>query len=574
MPTRYKVHPAIGVARVGNSEEYYYAPEEAGGLPILVDGGEFTRHSFRDADHRVRRQAARFRIFKYDDDGPSGREVGPGIDGITRIEWAVHLANKKASWHQFMTLRGSSGYSSNHPFRNPQIGDPAERLKLIIDPGPRTLTGPGQSASFARNSEANGYPMTFPPKLQPFPIDTLGEIHTDDRNRLVVVGGHGHSGSMLEEVAITDYANNSGWFDDTSDGPVTARLIMDDGRTIDVDDPAWVIVTPPKFAPQLVNVVTLHDAMFDTAVRFLGARPDIYRDGLWSRNYQPDYTAEIEPILRRPELYHWAVAIPPHPHSPPWARLQDPDPQFNGLRRFYMHVFRPPDLPNAFAEANTGMPMMPYLLGDNPDEPEALASHYFTLTPTQYYLLQRWSIGAFHTNGGAPERGGAALDRAALDNCVGGAFCPGIEMGWICRNPAIYAAPYRIRHRKLADPPLSLGQDFAFGLEPGDLTKYMAQPWQSDFNECSVEPVGDRFLWWWPAQRPLFVMREHEDGSLRQTPWIGTSDDQNADGYLEFTDDLLMVSDWSKLGFLFNVGTAADPRLIEVDRLLRRRARE
>jgi len=29
-----RVHPAIGIARVGNSEEYYIGPETAAGLPL------------------------------------------------------------------------------------------------------------------------------------------------------------------------------------------------------------------------------------------------------------------------------------------------------------------------------------------------------------------------------------------------------------------------------------------------------------------------------------------------------------------------------------------------------------
>ena len=33
----YRVHPAIGIARVGNSEEYYIGPETEAGL--TVDGG-------------------------------------------------------------------------------------------------------------------------------------------------------------------------------------------------------------------------------------------------------------------------------------------------------------------------------------------------------------------------------------------------------------------------------------------------------------------------------------------------------------------------------------------------------
>ena len=141
-----------------------------------------------------------------------------------------------------------------------------------------------------------------------------------------------------------------------------------------------------------------------------------------------------------------------------------------------------------------------------------------------------------------------------LSNALGGAFCPGGEVGWILRNPSVYREPYRIKaDRSLSDfiqsaataiqfhvadlesytfnveNPLSQDNAFATGLQPGDLTKSMALPWQSDFNECTTNPInvtyadwneiapesdGDRRLiaeemvsetLWWPAHRPVQV---------------------------------------------------------------------
>ena len=57
-------------------------------------------------------------------------------------------------------------------------------------------------------------------------------------------------------------------------------------------------------------------------------------------------------------------------------------------------------------------------------------------------------------------RGGAAANRAALDNCVGAAFSPGIEVTWISRHAELFAAPLRIRAKRDVRPPLSLGQKF------------------------------------------------------------------------------------------------------------------
>jgi L-Lysine epsilon oxidase N-terminal len=289
MGDTYKIFPAIGIARVGDSDEYYLAPETAGGLPILVNGGPFTAGDFRSPDGRLRRQGARFAVHRCPHGGGPSQELRPGENGVARVEWTVHLANKKPIWYQFQTIDGEDGYPSNHPLRNPGITDPAERMRMVIDPGPRTLTGPGESASFSRDSDSGGYPMTFPPAdLNPYGIDTLGEIHTDTQGRLVVVGGHGRSGSMHRPAGIANYANNDGWWDDTSDGTVRATVVLDDGTTVEAA-PSWVIAGPPGYAPQIANLVTLYDTMFDVAVRKMGYRPDMYNGSRWDKDYEPDF---------------------------------------------------------------------------------------------------------------------------------------------------------------------------------------------------------------------------------------------------------------------------------------------
>jgi len=185
-----------------------------------------------------------------------------------------------------------------------------------------------------------------------------------------------------------------------------------------------------------------------------------------------------------------------------------------------------------------------------------------------------------------------------LSNVLGGAFCPGGELGWVMRNPSIYGAPYRIHaDRSVSDflqsaaqanqsqgtviadytfsvqSPLSQDNDFATGLQPGDLTKYMALPWQSDFNECTAQPINITYadwnnLWpdsdnderlrkdektwttlWWPAHRPL------------QTFEIASFDDKGQPSNYVWTTwsrgvpqtpagDLKMVTEWCKLGFI------------------------
>src|SRR5712691_1151072 len=187
MPT-YKIHPGIGIARLGNSDtEFYLAPETPAGLPLECDGNGNQRSgpdgvtpvlvtTFRDGEGRIKRQAARFQVFVYDDESPQGRplKIGDKIEGggnngtLTEIRWRGYLANKKASWYQFAETVGERGYPPGHPRRNAAV---TQRERLIIDPGPRTVGNSKRRAAFDRTGEGN-YATTFPPPLSPNSIDT------------------------------------------------------------------------------------------------------------------------------------------------------------------------------------------------------------------------------------------------------------------------------------------------------------------------------------------------------------------------------------------------------------------
>src|SRR5262249_45468961 len=126
----------------------------------------------------------------------------------------------------------------------------ADRQQLIIDPGPRTIEGrktSGEDYQFD-NGEFFGEPVY------------LGELRTDDLGRLIFLGGRGKSRSVTG-APPSDFANNHGWHDDTSDGPVSARVSIN-GREIPVES-AWVIVAPPTYAPDLKSVRTMYDLFED-----------------------------------------------------------------------------------------------------------------------------------------------------------------------------------------------------------------------------------------------------------------------------------------------------------------------
>lgn len=87
-----KIFPPIGIARVGDSEtDWFLAPES----PNPKDSRP---EHFRDAEGGLKRQAARFRIFAFDEDDRVVQEI---TSREADIEWTVALANKKAAWFPF-----------------------------------------------------------------------------------------------------------------------------------------------------------------------------------------------------------------------------------------------------------------------------------------------------------------------------------------------------------------------------------------------------------------------------------------------------------------------------------------
>ena len=583
MTTVYSIYPSIGIARVGNApNDYLLTPTSANDVPQMPDGTPLKDPSeFRDSQGRFRRLAAEFRIFRSVNNGPQ-EEVTLTTPGVVEISWTVHIANKKASWYQFQTIRGEDGYAPNHPLRNPgKIGNTA-RQPLIIDPGPRTISGINKGGvEFSRSTIPSGYPGTFPPKdLKPLPIDTLGELATDKDGRLRVIGGLGSSGSNMATPIIQQYANNDGWWDDTSDGTVSATIRIANEKQVVVAKDAWVITAPPSYAPQLGNIVTLYDTIFDISVRKQNYSQSIFAEGYWksgATGYKPHFETDIRPIFERAEHTSWVTAMPSKPHTFDYTKLGDPNVSLNGLRQYYLDFFRGPGEENILINPETGATIMPYMAGDDSLQTSELGAitaptaRYARLTDTQYFFLMQWASGWF-ASGAAPARQpGEVLTRGVLDNCVGAALSPGIEMGWISRNPLIYEEPFRINKRKLIPQPLSLGYQPLLGMEPGDITRYMACPWQADFNECSAEEIDGRLLWWWPAQRPEFVYENkpafNAENLGPQVSWIGTEYNQNAPDYIAFPDDLQMVENWNKLGIVYNIGTAEAPHFVEVNRL-------
>lgn len=581
-----KIHPAIGVARVGNSKETpFIGPESPDQKP--EDLG-----AYKDGSGAIRRQAARFRVYGYNAAGDVVRELKPGDAGVSEIQWTVHLANKKAAWYQFHVPldipEGKALAPEQYGRRNADVVG-ADRKKLVIDPGSRTVRGS----------------MTETQKFDSGKIMDkavyLGEISTHSDGRLLVLGGRGNSASY-KNSPITGVTNNDTWYDDVSDGPVTAKVRID-GTELTAT-PAWVVVGPPHYAPGVKSVRTLYDLLFDV---FATA-------GSLTRPPQISFADHIEPILRRLCDLQWvnhgfATQFgwngPNFFLSPAMRkRLADPSQRNRELRRQTYVALRD------YNRDGTSPVPWPWLYGDAmASKPKSVRQHS-KLSPTQDWMLSRWADGAFQAGplrqprpnvDSAPvaEQPGL-LDRAALESCAADAFHPGCEVTWPIRTPSMFSAPFRIKHRapNTAEPdygPTLTPQEATaangplFAQGPGDLTRWMAAPWQADTASCRsgyevLANLGPRYSpylpTFWPAQVPNHVLKledfekvntpsaggddsAREEAFERRATWLrgltGTMNEQRAQ----------MIKDWSKLGVIevrdYTVGDGKFPERIRVE---------
>lgn len=648
-----QIHPGVGVARVGNSpDEFYIGPESPG---HMAQPGE---DRFKDSQGRIKRQAARFRIYGYNKDGVAVREL---TAEDASIEWTVELANKKASYDTFLGKYWAIQYSNSnllgvHPPRNQEVdvNDPelrAERLDITPDAQsisganavgkPMTGTfGPlkytvvnedskkylpasrsgminqplydaksGGSSWAAINKIAKQYWKDNPDVLEPSAespkLDVyLGELRTDARGRLLVLGGFGESRSIVPDNPIgflnadSSYANNDYWQDDTSDGRVHAEVTLRNGEKLEVRGDSWVIVTPPKYAPHAEVLTTAWDcAEYSASVR-------------WPEKYPTpatiSFTRDIYPIMRRISEYQWfnQYANAQHGTSMPYDMF-DP----NRFASMHMqrgagdtnarkHVFgrmRPPlqvleqmtgktvpeVLTDPLATSYASMDYMPQMNGDggsvqpNTNENNATFANlggtyvsFNALLPNQYEAMHRWSNDDFVDDWPRDDKGQPidprtgppvlpltdtlpiaeqprSLDRAALEPCAGGSFFPGIEITYICTQEDV-GGPIGTLWS-------DLGRFDSTKLEPGDITKHMAIPWQADFSECRYR--------WWPAQRPDDIVTEAQYNAVLK------SYDPTLDGPLAMAlanrdlwardlpqnppdiDDY-MITSWRELGFI------------------------
>ncbi|KAG8990267.1 hypothetical protein FRB90_001836, partial [Tulasnella sp. 427] len=524
------IYPPIAVARVGDSESEWFLGPEIPGLDPLPPGG------FKDDHHKIKRCAPRYRIYAFDKEDKVLGEVNLATDPRFKVEWTVHVANKKAAWVYFRGQYRPERFKLRNATVDPWPKDSSgqeihdyshcdNRPKLIIDSGPTSVTGK-KAAKVDLKGEFWGS------KDKPHPV-TLGAIETDDHGRLIVHAGDGHAWSLdhvhqtpEDQPFLVGAFDNDDWYDSMFDGHVYAKVTLDaDGnkKDIPVKNHSTVMSAPPHYAHGNHCPTTLYELIEDIYERQKRGKPG-YDVG------EVNYHKHIEPLFRRMYMNSWTNFRANEGHGPRKADLflNNPDlynphaTNTSTRQRIFGRVRAPvvkkdpetlptaehpiPDQDQANLDLRTKqayMYWMPRLGGNNSDMPENVtddndANRWTSLTQLQHDRLQEWSQGNFVT-GHKPrkyekfeeiplEEQPHALTFAALEWSVGAPLYPGIESYWIAEFGELYDLKQPGSYR------------FGDAAIPGHLTRGLALPWQADFYMCNTH--------WWPSVRPDNIVTE------------------------------------------------------------------
>src|SRR4029079_7966211 len=384
----YRIHPAVGIARVGNSADGFFLGAEnflEGDIELARDGSEKPLTSYKDSAGRLKRQVARFRVFEFERDAGGERLIREvtASDDVT-ITWRVELANLKTK-----ESAGDDG----------------------ILPGPRTITG--------KNARPVGFDSG---KFRGCLPVYLGELRTDAAGRLLLFGGRGLAGSSpwteLERI------HNKNWYDDVADGPVTATVTVRGSAPVDIapEHSSWAVVGPPDFAPGVYDRngdgFEVAMAMFDDPVP-----------------QTPSYRDDVLPILFSHGRYQWTTADV-WDLSTDWRALGDPNEPAEPRRKIAAKIcgFNPLAAPE----------WEQYTAPEVDAATVALATELATaIASRRCQILTKWADGNFIADYDAKGPLPGALDRANLYR-ISTSLAPGWEVSYPFIKKETWSSPLRI----------------------------------------------------------------------------------------------------------------------------------
>ena len=278
----YRIYPAVGIARIGDSDQFFLTPEKDAelhenptGHSQPPTGGRLYRDNTA-APGKVLRQAARFRIFEFKYSSASATAPA-AVKEVTSqdwdIRWSVELANKKS----FPVGQSRTDTNRIHAASATGSLDGASTVPVPID---RALAG---------GSKVN-----------------LATLRPGGQGRLLVVPGAGNRGHVHPTEAAAKSALTAvseGWWDDLGDGPVRAEIRRKNtsGEFKPVVG-AWLVLAHPTYSGPVRHVITLYDLIFDLywAKKGLNSVP---RGGLSASAFS--FRTDVHPLLHRGSLSSW-----------------------------------------------------------------------------------------------------------------------------------------------------------------------------------------------------------------------------------------------------------------------------
>jgi hypothetical protein len=205
----FKVHPALGIARLANNDDFYeffeyQAVRDAGNAQTLK------YMSVRDGNHWTMRQAVRFKVFAYAADGSDLGELTPEIMGNLGIQstWKAAIANRKLNNFSGGTTSviNATGEATHDSVTRLEGDNPWRASKVWL-------------------GDLHGDGLFVPPK---------GGVYRQDENKVIPPYG--------------SHTSDNGVQDTTSDGVITTELTGIGNITV---IPAGVIVAPQQHSPDV-----------------------------------------------------------------------------------------------------------------------------------------------------------------------------------------------------------------------------------------------------------------------------------------------------------------------------------
>lgn len=326
---QFRIHPSVGIARMGESETFYYLAsefphflqEEFANLRLktkprthpltffpsgdrdaaratasfpsaafeVYDPAVANHGKFRDAAGRIFPQAARFRVFAYVYNSGEANLPDKVFEVTTaeaNILWQVNIANKKSGKND-PSDPSSQGHDTSTPHPN------LSNIPTLLD---------------TSNPDLTCERMRPQPTIQPlmrFPNLAYLFLERDDADRskvtgrLHVIGNEGEMEGLDDDPggsAHPDTLWSNNWYDSAGDGSIGAIITPHAGATAllakagisNINDlkylnqdvptpvsettaditaaPAWVVVGCPDYSPDMSHFVTLWDVALSQAI--------------------------------------------------------------------------------------------------------------------------------------------------------------------------------------------------------------------------------------------------------------------------------------------------------------------